>query len=392
MKLNDFKEEIYKCSGCGQCQSVCPVYLAIKKECAVSRGKFKLLNAILNNDAKYSKKVLEFMDLCLHCNKCSAFCPSGINAQKIVETAQADMMSCGIFNTKKIFIARILSNKFLMKIGKFFINIIRNFRLLEAINLFNCPNNKLARYFLKIKSKPQKQTADKSKTVKALFFKGCINNYINPSSANAVKNILAKTNVEVIEADFNCCGLPLKSAGDFENFKKVARENLKTALEIDFDYLIFDCTSCKNTFLSYADFFENEEKEKFLSLNDKIVSIYELLDIIQFKPKANQEKITFHYPCHIDQKEKNAIKNILKNLNFVECENADTCCGAAGNFIFTNNKISKEISAKKAQDIINSEAQAVVTTCPSCILGLKQGLISEKSDIEVLSLIEFLDK
>ncbi|MCR4880847.1 MAG: (Fe-S)-binding protein [bacterium] len=389
MKLNDYKEEIYKCSGCGQCQGVCPVYEALKKECAVSRGKFKLLNAILNNDAKYSKKVLEYMDLCLHCNKCSLFCPSGINAQKIIETAQFDMLKNGIKNQKKLFPARILANKKLMKFAKIFIDIIRNFKILEMINLFNCPNNKLSRYFLKIKVKPQAEKKPSAKTIKALYFKGCINNYVNPSNQNAIKNILQNTPAEIIEADFNCCGLPLKSAGDFECFKEIARENIKTALEKDFDYLIFDCASCKSTFLSYAEYIDGKEKEKAEELTPKIISIYELLDIINYKPALKCDKIAVHYPCHADIKEKSAIKKLLSDCNIVETE--DTCCGAAGSFLFDNNKISKEISSKKAESIIRSDANCVVTTCPSCILGLKQGLIKQKSDIEVCQLIELLN-
>ena len=392
MKLSDYKEEVYKCSGCGLCQGVCPVYLAIKKECAVSRGKFKLLNAIINGDAKYSKKVLEFMDLCLHCNKCTNFCPSEINAQKIIETAQADMLNDGIINRPKLLLARTLANKTLMRIVKFLVNIVRNFKLLEMINLFNCPNNKLARGFLKIKIKPEKANISDEKTIKALYFKGCINNYINPSGQNAVKNLLMGTNVEVIEADFNCCGLPLKTTGDFENFKKVIKENLQIIAKMEFDYLIFDCTSCKSTFLGYADFLEGEEKEQALKLSEKIVSIYELLDIINYAPNAPKEKVTVHYPCHIDEKEKSAIKKILKNFALVESENADTCCGASGSFILHNNKISKEISSKKAEGIIKTGAEVVVTTCPSCVLGLKHGLISQKADTEVLQLSEFLCK
>ena len=390
MKLNKYKEEIYKCSGCAQCQSVCPVYDILKQECAVSRGKFNLLNAILNKDTKYSKRVLKYMDLCLHCNKCSNFCPSGIDAQKIIETAQFDMLNKRIINVKKLFVARILSNKNFMKTAKFFIGIIRKFKLLEMINIFNCPNNKLARNFLKINVKHENTKKQIQKNIKALYFKGCINNYINPSCQNAVKNLLQNTQVEIIETGFNCCGLPLKTAGDLENFKKIAKENIKIALENEFDYLIFDCSSCKSTFLSYAALLEDAEREQSQKLFSKIISIYELLITIGYKPIAPKDKIAIHYPCHADAKEKTAIKELLSNYNLLETE--DTCCGAAGSFLFTNNKISKKISSKKAESIINSEANTVITTCPSCILGLKQGLISKKSDTEVLQLSEFLCK
>ena len=45
--LKDYEEDIYKCSRCGLCQSVCPVYQTTLNDCAVSRGKFNILNGVL---------------------------------------------------------------------------------------------------------------------------------------------------------------------------------------------------------------------------------------------------------------------------------------------------------------------------------------------------------
>ena len=39
--MNDkIKEEIYKCSKCGLCKSVCPIYLATKNEMYSPRGRY----------------------------------------------------------------------------------------------------------------------------------------------------------------------------------------------------------------------------------------------------------------------------------------------------------------------------------------------------------------
>lgn len=395
MKLDEFKEEVYKCSGCGLCQGVCPVYKILQTECAVSRGKFKLLNAIINKDIAFSKKTLEIMDLCLHCGACSEFCPSAIDAQKIIETAQFDMLSCGIFNFKKIFIAQIFTNKFYLKIIKHFINFIRDFKILEIPSALGLKKIKLLKSFLKIKIKPLRKVSNSKKNLKAIYFKGCINNYVNPSAANAVLKVLDNTDVEVIEPDFYCCGLPLKSSGDFENYKKLAMENLDKLPE-DFDYIIFDCQSCKSTFSNYTQLLEGEYKDKAAKIAEKCVSIYELLEIIGYKPKKQWKKydITCHYPCHTRfSQDKNIIKNLIEkipNIQFIEAQNADSCCGAAGSFIFSQKKLSQKISEIKAQDIINTKAQIVLTTCPSCYLGLQQGLIAKKSNIKVMQLIEFL--
>ena len=54
-KLDSFNDDINKCSKCGLCQSVCPVYKVTGNDCAVSRGKFIMLKGILNGDLKLNK-------------------------------------------------------------------------------------------------------------------------------------------------------------------------------------------------------------------------------------------------------------------------------------------------------------------------------------------------
>jgi glycolate oxidase iron-sulfur subunit len=102
-------------------------------------------------------------------------------------------------------------------------------------------------------------------------------------------------------------------------------------------------------------------------------------------------KITFHKPCHL--KNTDFIKPLFgncENVEYVEMDGFDDCCGFAGEFALKNHKISKSISDKKAQNIIATGANYVITCCPSCILGLKQGLFGKKGAPKVLSLSEFL--
>lgn len=397
MKLSDYKEEVYKCSGCGMCQNVCPVYKVLKTECAVSRGKFKLLNAIINKDLNFSKKTLEIMDLCLHCQACTEFCPSDIDALKIIETAQNDMRLCGIYNFPKFLAIRVLGNKFLMKLLKNAINILRKSKLLNFLSIFKYEKIELLKEFLDVKVLPITEKSESKNKYKALYFKGCINNYINPSCENAVKKVLDKTEIEIVEADFECCGLPAKSAGDFDSFRKMAIKNINL-IDENVDYILFDCSSCLNTFYQYENFLDGADKEKFEKIKDKFISIYELLDKINYEFEADWKEysITFHYPCHTRRaKEKGSITKIVKNLpntNFVELNEADSCCGAAGSFILTNSKVSEKISECKAENIVDTQADIVLTTCPSCVLGLKQGLLKKKSNMKVQQLIEFIAK
>ena len=88
--LSKYEEDLYKCSRCALCQSVCPVYKASLNECAVSKGKFNMLNGVLKGHLQFSKRLKYYLDMCTGCNACKNFCPSDIDARKIFFAAKCD--------------------------------------------------------------------------------------------------------------------------------------------------------------------------------------------------------------------------------------------------------------------------------------------------------------
>ena len=167
-----------------------------------------------------------------------------------------------------------------------------------------------------------------------------------------------------------------------------AKDNIKK-LDIDFDYLVTDCASCESTLLDYHKYIECTPipERKSINFGDLIA-----LKGIKFKFKK-PVKITFHKPCHL--KNDTFLQRILtncENVEYIEMKNYDNCCGFAGSFGIKNRKYSIELSKQKAQNIIETGADYVITTCPSCVLGLNQGLLLKGSKTKVISLLEFLSK
>ena len=349
--LSDYKEEINKCSKCGLCQSICPIYKLTGNDCAVSRGKFVMLEGVLKGDLKLNKNINKYLDMCLKCGKCSEFCPSGIDVCKIFEAAKYEYAK-NTFLGKFIF---FLESKFV------FGNILKFFKFI------NKPKS-LA------KSKDLMQTP-----LKILYFKGCAEN-IFPQTYKLLAKI---PNIKIIEKDFDCCGIPFLSSGNLNRYEEVKEYNLKLINEAEFDYILTDCASCESTLKGYS----NLSEDKFISLGELLVKLN-----VKFKFEEPL-KITFHKPCHL--KNADFVKSLFENcenVDYIEMKNFDECCGFAGEFALKNKKISLDISKNKAQNIAQTGAGFVITTCPSCILGLKQGLKTTKKSVKVLTLSEFLMK
>lgn len=355
--LKDFSQDINRCSKCGLCQSVCPVYKITGNDCAVSRGKFVMLDGVVKGDLKLNKNIEKYLDMCLKCGKCSNFCPSGINVCKIFEEAKHECTK----NTLKGKFIFFIESKWIF--GNF-LKICKNIKKLIFPKLY------------------EHKTYTNNNPLKLLYFRGCVND-IFPKTESGLKNILKNSPVEIIEKDFECCGLPFLSSGNLERFDEVKKHNLKL-MNCDFDYILTDCASCQSTLKNY--FSPNTSAPKFITAEELILTLN-----LKFKSPKSQ-KITYHKPCHLEKDDFliPLIKN-CENIEYIEMKNYDDCCGFAGEFALKNIKLSKKISNQKAKNISDSGADTVLTSCPACILGLKQGLCGKKNPPKIMNIIEFLN-
>lgn len=386
-KLEDFKEEINKCSKCGLCQSVCPIYKLTGNDCAVSRGKFVMLDGVLKGDLKLNSNINKYLDLCLKCDKCSNFCPSSIDVCKILETAKYEYEKNTLWG-KFIF---FLESKYVFgNLLKLFKTLINPHPLREGKQLFASEAS-------------NRDVGAGENKLKLLYFKGCVNN-IFPQTDKFLHKLFDNSDVEIIEKDFDCCGLPFLSSGNLERFEEVKKHNLEL-MNCDFDYILTDCASCESTLKGYFQPTRNdvglESSTYDLSLraNEKSVAIPSFISLGELIANQNIKfkfekpiKVTFHKPCHLENDDfwLKVIEN-CENVEYVKMKDYDECCGFSGEFAIKNHKISMQISKQKAQNAINTGADYVITTCPACVLGLKQGMLGIKKSPKVLSLSDFLN-
>ena len=100
--LKILKKDLNNCSRCGLCQGVCPVYQATKNDCTSPKGRFMMLINLLDSGKKPTKKMKEYMSMCINCGKCTSYCPSKIDTLKINEAYSKDYPSFLKFNPKSV--------------------------------------------------------------------------------------------------------------------------------------------------------------------------------------------------------------------------------------------------------------------------------------------------
>jgi glycolate oxidase iron-sulfur subunit len=67
---------------------------------------------------------------------------------------------------------------------------------------------------------------------------------------------------------------------------------------------------------------------------------------------------------------------------------ADTCCGNGGSFNLQNYDLSRSIGMKKRENILASEATIVATSCPACMMQIRDVLSQNHDRVKVRHVIE----
>jgi len=130
-----------------------------------------------------------------------------------------------------------------------------------------------------------------------------------------------------------------------------------------------------------------------------------VMDVSEFLAKeplrgplgAIARTVTYHDPCHVvhGQKIKSEPRALLAQipgLRVVELREADWCCGSAGTYNLTQPEMAARLQARKIANIEAARADAVVTSNPGCIIQIAQGLEARGKPIDVLHIVDVLDR
>lgn len=396
--LESFKEEIEKCVKCGACRAYCPVFGAERREGRVARGKVTLAQAILQGDVPLKGKVLEDLSQCLLCGSCRDQCPNKVPTEEIVAAARRCISEQNGLSTFGKAVSVVLGRQMVMdtlmrtggRMNRFLFKKLSKdsgLRLRFPGSVIFSDRTLPSLSPLSFRERVSERIQGKRGMPTVVFFTGCGINYLFPEIGEAMLKTLAVMGVTVIiPKEQVCCGFPAVSAGAKNTVEGLAEQNLATLKKYPADYIVTACASCHAGLTRlYSDMggefkaLANKTKDicVFLMENglpEKLAALSRV-KICQAKEKIN---VTYHDPCHLRNsgitREPRAILKALSRVNFIEMNEAGTCCGLGGTYSVYHYDTSKKIGAKKAGHIANSGADWVATDCPGCIIQLNDSI------------------
>lgn len=319
--MENIKEEVYKCSKCGLCQSVCPIYLATKNEMYLPRGRYIVLNNFFNNGIKFSKKFKKDLDVCLNCNLCKDFCPSNINSAEIYTEIKS------LYSFKSGIIP------FYLKLKLIFMS-------------------KKIKSFKKFNFEKANKTVKKNAS-KVAFFEGCYNKFVNSDDKNALISVLNKAgwDVDIISG---CCGYHYLPDANIKKFKDNALKFKKYDFS-SYEYVICSCDTCFDTLNKYSEYVPelSDFTGKLLRFDEfvkiKNIAYPEFQNALYFKPLLRKDDFGVK-PCNV------------KGM----------CSGMENFFIFKHPKIAEKIFENLESEYKKLKEKDIITTCLLSKWGLQK--------------------
>jgi glycolate oxidase iron-sulfur subunit len=351
------------------------------------------------------------MSECLDCRACEAVCPSGVRYGVLVETMRerieherSGQRSAAERAKRDFLLHRLFANAGLLRTAAVLVRFAQRTGLQTFASLLGLADAaKLApripdRFFA-----AAGQTYDTPNARGTAFLHaGCVMQVAFPQVHEASVRMLARGGLRItVPSDQGCCGAIAVHAGDAAFARELAKRNIVAFERSGADVYVVNAAGCGSQLKEYATLFDGDEDwtDRARSFSTRVRDVTEVLDALELgEPSGRVEAtVTYQEPCHLvhAQRVSGAPRRLLAKipgLRLVEMEESAVCCGSAGIYNLTQPEMASRLQARKVANIRATPATIVATANPGCALQVSAGLRSSGSALEVLHVVELLDR
>ena len=412
-------EKTNRCIQCGYCLPVCPTYATMGKETHSPRGRIHLIKMVGEGRIADLSALEEPIDLCLGCRACETACPTGVEYGILFEAAKAAITRRKKFsfpiravrNTlfKKVFPSRkamnFLGNSLWLYEKSGIQKLARTSRLMNILPSRLRELEAIAPAAASPRGRsnlPRMTPAKGKKKYTVAFFLGCVMDAMFRKINELSIKLLSEAGCDVIVIENQtCCGALHLHAGEEEQSKNLAKKNIAAFEMEEVDFIVNNAGGCGAMLFEYDRLLADDAlwAERAKHFSEKIKDISQILVLgggVQTK-KRMPERVTYQRSCHMTNvtkvtKEPLQLIQSIPNVELIEMNDRDMCCGSAGIYNIVNYDESMKILNKKMKDVKDTEAATVITNNPGCLIQLKLGIEREKlqGKLRAVHLVEYL--
>ena len=251
-----------------------------------------------------------------------------------------------------------------------------------------------------------RESAANLRFMRVSLFITCLVDQMFPEVGEAMVTTLRRLGVQVAfnEAQ-TCCGQVAFNTGYRPEARAMAEHFIQVFENDTADFIVAPSGSCAAMVRNfYRELFHAPEDEQWRQRTDGIRSrLREFSEFVVSELRVEDvgarfpSRVTYHDACHLlrelgisDQPRR--LIRAVRDVDFVEMEAPDTCCGFGGTFSVKYGEISNAILQEKLERIANSGAEYVIANDSSCLMQIAGGLSRANSSIKTMHLAELLAK
>jgi len=351
-----FRDQILRCSSCGFCRAVCPVFGLSKRPAYNARGKMLILKEVMDGNIDLSDELIETLFQCTTCAGCTEQCPSGVDPPEIIKQVRKDMVHIGSCHPAFKGMNQVLQT---------------------SSNIY-------------AEDEPEDFGRERNQKADVVFFVGCVGAYREDEATEATLDLLDRLEVDYTLIDEVCCSGVLEDVG-YELNDDLVRKNVEMILATGAKTIVTGCPYCSRTFNNMAAY------EALRKDGRRVIHLSELLKDFDFGVKTDQ-KVTYHDPCDLGRHCNiyEAPRGIIRKIapDFVELEHNRAnalCCGAGGGVRGAFAKNSIGMARRRLEEVEASGADILLTECNSCVHNLANAKL-RRQKFRVYTTTQFINE
>lgn len=413
--------QLEACVHCGFCLPVCPTYRELGEEADSPRGRIDMIAGAHSGKVRLQDPELALhLDRCLDCRACESACPSGVRYHELFEEAVARLPArrpwlsnpdqageaaafAGGWRLVRFGLRRLVSKPrtlwWTMRLVPRVAGLDRHLPvgLRDLLRALPAPVARPARARL-----PKVLPAQGRRRGAVDLFLGCIQDAAFGDENMAIARVLSRCGYDVRAVRTQgCCGALHQHTGRRLDLEALAAVNLTAFTDDDERPIIVGAGGCSAVLKDYGRLLaDGPLAEPAARLSARVRDFSEFLAGLPDLPEALPPpgaplRVTYHDPCHLAhaqgiRREPRTLLAAVPGVEFVELQEADSCCGSAGIYNLVEPDLAARVLERKIANIETSAADVVVTCNAGCALQLRVGLARRGLPVRVLSLGGFL--
>jgi glycolate oxidase iron-sulfur subunit len=407
---------VQACVHCGFCLAACPTYVELGQEMDTPRGRIVLMKQVLEGSLPW-ESAQPHIDRCLGCLACEPACPSGVAYRDLINPFRTLMRSerpaTRSSGLRRFLEAHVLPFPRRFRIAIAAGRVARSFSaclpcsIRPMLDLLPDPAKASPSPPLEERAglpsvAPAKEGVSRPHSEcrgRVAFLTGCVQQVLEPDINAATAKVLAHNGFEVVIPPHQCCcgGLAWHT-GDLALARKFARQNI-AAFPADVDAIVTNAVGCGSTMQEYHLILKGTaEEERAKAFCGRVVDVSVFLARNGLSTPAGQmaaQRIVYQDACHLAHAQRvwNEPRSLLKSipgLQLLELPEPHLCCGSAGTYNLDQPEIAASLGRKKAEAILATGADAVVSGNIGCITQLRMHLAKLGASLPVRHTLQLL--